>query len=210
MSVIEKIIKLEWNQFQAVHNEGGRASCQDDRETFDIMRGSQFAVWPQNLLASNKEDLEEANASGRNLLAEKYLWMMQSTYPEGFEAQKAFLPEKSYARERLEEQIVARQVRWMEEYAAKYPYLAGGGRAIHTSEDTPYDTSFETYLRGELSIYSAQTLDLYARWTEELEREGVNMSVEVMKETVARYGYKDIQAAEEHEKKKNEVSRKNT
>ena len=36
------------------------------------------------------------------------------------------------------------------------------------------------------------------------------MSVEVMKETVARYGYKDIQAAEEHEKKKNEVSRKNT
>lgn len=28
------------------------------------------------------------------------------------------------------------------------------------------------------------------------------MSVEVMKETVARYGYKDIQAAEEHEKKK--------
>lgn len=210
MSMTEEIIGLEWNQFQAVHNEGGRAACQDDRETFDIMRGSQFAVWPQNLLASYKGDLEEANASGRNLLAEKYLWMMQSTYPEGFEAQKAFLPEKSYARERLEEQIVARQVRWMEEYAAKYPYLAGGGRAIHTSEDTPFDTSFETYLRGELSTYSAQTLDLYARWTEELEQEGVNMSVEVMKETVARYGYKDIQAAEEHEKKKNEVSRKNT
>lgn len=210
MSMTEEIIGLEWSQFQAVHNEGGRASCQDDRETFDIMRGSQFAVWPENLLASYKGDLEEANASGRNLLAEKYLWMMQSTYPEGFEAQKAFLPEKSYARERLEEQIVARQVRWMEEYAAKYPYLAGGGRAIHTSEDTPFDTSFETYLRGELSTYSAQTLDLYARWTEELEREGVNMSVEVMKETVARYGYRDIQAAEEHEKKKNEVSRKNT
>ena len=52
MSVIEKIIELEWNQFQAVHNEGGRASCQDDRETFDIMRGSQFADWPQNLLAT--------------------------------------------------------------------------------------------------------------------------------------------------------------
>ena len=98
----------------------------------------------------------------------------------------------------------------MEEYAAKYPYLAGGGRAIHTSEDPPFDPSFETYLRGELSTSSAQTLDLYARWTEELEREGVNMSVEVMKETVARYGYRDIQAAEEHEKKKNEVSRKNT
>lgn len=51
MSVIEKIIELEWNQFQAVHNEGGRASCQDDRETFDIMRGASSpsgrrTCWP--------------------------------------------------------------------------------------------------------------------------------------------------------------------
>ncbi len=42
---IEKIINIEWDMFQNVHNIGGRASCQDDRRTFYIMRGSQFFCW---------------------------------------------------------------------------------------------------------------------------------------------------------------------
>ena len=35
---IDAVVDIEWIQFQQVHNEGGRASCQDDRETFEIMR----------------------------------------------------------------------------------------------------------------------------------------------------------------------------
>ena len=42
---IEAVVDIEWIQFQQVHNEGGRASCQDDRETFEIMRKSQFLAW---------------------------------------------------------------------------------------------------------------------------------------------------------------------
>ena len=42
---IEKLIQMEWEDFQKVNNEGGRASCQDDPETFFIMRRSHFAPW---------------------------------------------------------------------------------------------------------------------------------------------------------------------
>ena len=37
---IEEIIKIEWQMLQTVDNIGGRASCQDDDETFYIMRRS--------------------------------------------------------------------------------------------------------------------------------------------------------------------------
>ena len=34
----EALIKTEWQAFQSVQNEGGRASCQDDPQTFFISR----------------------------------------------------------------------------------------------------------------------------------------------------------------------------
>lgn len=34
MKLIQRIIEREWTLFDEVHNIGGRASCQDDRETF--------------------------------------------------------------------------------------------------------------------------------------------------------------------------------
>lgn len=58
--LIGKIVDEEWAQFQLVNNQGGRASCQDDWRQFSIMRGSQFSVWPENLL----QDLEELRADG--------------------------------------------------------------------------------------------------------------------------------------------------
>ena len=48
--LIEKIVDEEWAQFQLLNNEGGRASCQNDRRQFDIMRASQFSVWTEELL----------------------------------------------------------------------------------------------------------------------------------------------------------------
>ena len=40
--LVQKIIEVEWNQFQMVKNEGGRAACQDDWNTFQLMRESHF------------------------------------------------------------------------------------------------------------------------------------------------------------------------
>ena len=52
----------------------------------------------------------------------------------------------------------------MEEFAKEYPKMAGNARSIHTSEDNEYNTSYETYLRGELGTYSEETFVLYGRF----------------------------------------------
>lgn len=71
MDIIEQIIKLEWKQFDKVKNEGGRASCQDDFETFSIMRKGQYLAWPEELLKSYCVDLQVAEEKGWNLIMEK-------------------------------------------------------------------------------------------------------------------------------------------
>ena len=86
--LIEKIVELEWQQFQKVQNEGGRASCQDNRPTFNIMRTSQFLVWEMEILESYYQDLQDADAKGWNLLTEKYARMMESTAPVQYEQLK--------------------------------------------------------------------------------------------------------------------------
>ena len=62
-------------------------------------------------------------------------------------------------------------------------------RYIHTSEDKPWATSFETYLRGELKTYSDETLFLYAKFIIELSKEGKNLTEMTMKHTIDMYGY---------------------
>ena len=98
---------------------------------------------------------------------------------------------------RIAEAIIAIQVGWMEEFAKKYPHMAGNARRIHTSEDTPYDTSYETYLRGELGTYSDDTLYLYGRFVVGLERQGKNLAYMIMDNTAKLYGYRDVKDAEE-------------
>ena len=98
---IEAVVDIEWIQFQQVHNEGGRASCQDDRETFEIMRKSQFLAWTEEVLESYLQDLRDAWKEGWNLLTEKYARMMESTAPEEYERFREILPKRSGKRIRI-------------------------------------------------------------------------------------------------------------
>ncbi len=197
--VIEQIVNMEWEMFQNVRNTGGRASCQDDFETFEIMRKSQFLVWDTSLLESYWQDLQEGKLQGRNLVMEKYAYMMESTAPEEYKEIAEGLPEISEEKQAMIEQITAIQVGWREEFAEKYPHLSGQARIIHTSEDTLNDISFETYLRGELKTYSMETLVRYGRNVVAFVREGKNMTEEIMRHTTAFYGYKTLKDAEEKE-----------
>ena len=82
--LVQDIIGIEWDMFSNVHNTGGKASCQNDREDFVIMRKSQFSTWSDETLASYLADLVKAQQDRRNLMSEKYGFMMESTFPDEF------------------------------------------------------------------------------------------------------------------------------
>ena len=195
-----RLVDLEWRLFGQVHNEGGRASCQEDRDTFVIMRGSQFAPWGEELLDSWYGDLTAAEREGRNLLAEKYAWMMARTAPGEFEGLRGRL--KAPAEEALVriDRIVSLELKGMGEYRRRCPCLAEGNRPLTSREDGGGVTSFETYLWGELHTYSPRTLALYGELVEGLDRAGTSITLAVMDHMVKAYGYRDLEEAERHER----------
>lgn len=194
--LVEKIVKAEWEAFDKVQNEGGRASCQNDWNTFAIMRKSQYMTWPEELLAMFLDYFTSCYEQGRNLITEKYGRMEESTAPDAYERIKDAFPVLSEERIALQEGIIAIQVSWMEEFAAKYPNMAGNARSIHTSEDNYGNTSYETYLRGEISTYSEALIFAYGQFIAKLAQEGKNLAYETMNCTAKLYGYRDVDEAE--------------
>ncbi len=190
--LIENIIALEWEAFDKVDNEGGRADCQDDYETFYIMRKSQYLIWTKPLLQSFLRDLNRAKELGWNLITEKYARMMESTCKEEYEKLKDSLPFVSEEKKAVVNQIVQIQVVFMEEFAKEFPRVAGNARVIHTSEDTYFRTSYETYLRGELLTYSDETLKLYGQFIVSLAGDNKNPAKMIMENTAKMYGYTDL------------------
>lgn len=195
--LVEDIARLEFEAFDKVHNEGGRASCQNDWFTFSIMRKSQYLTWNRVMLFQYLYDFHREFYRGHNLIEEKYGRMMESTAPEKYEEIKSHFPELTEEKQRIIEQICGLQVKWMEEFAAEYPALADNARSIHTSEDNPFNTSYETYLRGELGTYSDKMLELYGRYIVGYAREGRNLARDIMENSVRMYGYRDIDEAEQ-------------
>ena len=161
-----------------------------------MMRRSQYLTWPEELLASFYTDLKAAEAEGRNLITEKYGRMMESTAPERYNEIKEYFPELSEERKKIQEEIIKIQVNWMEEFAKEYPKMAGNARVIHTSEDTEAETSYETYLRGEIGTYSDATLLLYGRFIATLAQESKNLAYETMNNTAQLLGYEGVADAE--------------
>ena len=183
--------------FDQVPNQGGRASCQDDYTTFQLMRQNQYAFWTEDMLTSYAQDLQKAHADGRNLLTEKYARMMASTHPDEYATFQAILPPISAEAALLIEKITAAHVSWKKTVNARYPHLADNGWPLSTAEDSAYQTSFETYLRGELSTYSLQTLQLYAAFIDECYNKGRNLALENLQDLVTCYGFASLEEAEQ-------------
>ncbi|MBB2955117.1 hypothetical protein FHX77_000497 [Bifidobacterium commune] len=197
LDLLEKVVKHEWNQFQETDNEGGRAACQGNWPTFHQMRASQFMTWPQELLESYAGDLDEADRAGRNLVTEKYGRMMASTWPDEYRKTiEPYIPDHSHERLDQQEDVIAQQVLWADDFRTRYPKIGSGMRVLRTSEDTHESTSFETYLRGELGTYSDTTFDLYRSFIAGLAAEGRNLTEETIRNTVLVGGFASLDEAE--------------
>ncbi|MBW3081090.1 DUF4125 family protein [Bifidobacterium saguinibicoloris] len=193
----ERIVRLEWDQFQRTNNEGGRAACQGNWPVFHQMRLSQFLTWDRPLLESYEHDLDEADRTGRNLVTEKYGRMMASTAPDEYARNiEPFIPRLSEGRVARQERIIAVQVAWARDFRARWPKLGRAMRVLTTAEDTSEATSFETYLRGELGTYSETTLDRYARMVDAFAAAGRNLTEETIRRTVEIGGFADLDEAE--------------
>lgn len=196
--IIDQVLALEWNMFDKVQNKGGRAFCQDDYNTFNIMRSSQFLAWNDDMLNSYNADLIKANEEGRNLMTEKYARMMEHTFPEEYKKIKDYLPALSDRQNDLIQYIAGIQVKWMEACAEKYPLIAKRSRYVHASDADNGFASYETYLTGEISTYSVRTLELYRKHVDELLKKGMNMNILILENIIENYGYSSLEQAESY------------
>ncbi len=193
--LIAQIVAQEWAMFDEVQNNGGRADCQDHPREFEIMRSSQLKTWSDEVLTSYLDDLTKAAYEGRNLLMEKYAYMMEYTHPEEYAQIRDVLPQIAPQVQAKIDEIVDINLDWQREAEEKYPRLRAKGRPLTTREDTPLETSFETYLRCELKTYSPETiLRLHAYTLNALEQH-YNMAIANLQNMVSEFGYSSLEEA---------------
>lgn len=195
-NTIQQIIIREWEFFQNVHNTGGRASCQDNYEEFNIMRSSQWEIFSLPILRSYLDDLVLAKHRNRNPVMEKYAYMMKYSVPKEYEEIENLLPVISERKREITEKIIKIYLKWEAETIMKYPAITDKGRKLHSESDTPEYTSIETYLRGELFSYSEKTLQLYYDYVKNCKNENKNLAEMNLENIVRHKGYKSLEEAE--------------
>lgn len=194
--MMEEIIKLEFEAFDKVENEGGRASCQDDWPFFYVMRKSQYMTWTDEMLEKLLNQWRDYKKIGWNMMTEKYGRMMQWTDPKAYEKIAQNFPERSEQTKAIIDQIAEIQVGWMSEFAEKYPKLANQARDITAKDDEAYNTSYETYLKGELMTYSDELIALYGQFIVKLAKENKNLAYMTIENTAHMQGYDSLEQAE--------------
>ncbi len=192
IDIVNKIVEIEWNMFQKVNNKGGRASCQDNFNTFEIMRSSQYKAWSLELLESYLADLNNALNTNRNLITEKYARMMKHTHFLEYSELKNSLPPISSEREILVKTICELYKEQDDIYSKNYPKLRSTGRPIEPTKTATVDIYFE----GEILTYSLKTLTIFKEYLEQLKANNENLPIKINDFMAKAYGYSSIDDAE--------------
>lgn len=195
--IIEKIIRGEWEMFQSVEEIEGKASCKEEWQTFHIMRYSYYNAWSDQMIKSYLRDLDDAFREHRNLVMEKYAYMMESTDPEYYRSKlEPYLPKADEETTAMIGEIAEYLVGCDREFALQYPGLGRKSRPISAEQDSGYETSAETYIKGELRTYSQFTLKHFLDYVRACRGDGVNFSFLVKDKMVRMYGFDSLEDAE--------------
>ena len=159
---LKKIVISEWKFFTNVNNLGKRAFCQDDSFTFIYSRLCYWSIYNDIILTSYLNDLISAKKDNRNLITEKYAYMMQYTDPKYFNKIKNNLPYISKDKDILVNSIMAIYLAWEEDIRK------------NTTKSTA-NTSIEYYFKGELYSYSETTLKLISKYYISAYQKGINL-----------------------------------
>jgi len=168
--LLDNIIEIELSMFEQVRTSEP-SLCKDKPEAFKVMRGMTHSILSTETLESYLGDLYKAKTEGRNLLTEKYA-RMDNIIP----------PLKT---NRLIDDIVKIETRWMGELSQKYPRSFKGGAG-----------GFELYLSSELETYSDETIKLYFGDVSRAEKEGRNLAEEGYTRLFQQIGYTSIDEME--------------
>ena len=156
--LITNVVSNEWEMFTNTNNIGRRSSCQDQKGNFIASRAAYWNMFDEQVLSSYLKDLSNAKSNKINLAAQKYGYMMESTDPDYFKTIKHLLVPVSDKKLKLVDSIMLIYMKWEESLISSS--LDNKNRVLYKQYDSKYNTSVETYMRGELTSYSEETLSL--------------------------------------------------
>lgn len=168
-ALIERIVALEWTMFQAVKSEVP-SPCQELPATFRRMRWMTHCVYSVDTLGFYLDDLQQADAAGRNPMVEKYARM------------ENLIPPLSH--HPAIELIVLNEVRWSEETARRYPPLFSSRPAF-----------FANYMGCELETCSDRTLESMLQDVRRARAADVNLVEVRYTRLFRRLGYASLEEA---------------
>lgn len=193
--LIKGIIEKEYNMFNNVKGIDGRASCQDDYKTFFIMRYAQHNIFSEESLKSYKLDLEDAKKENRNLISEKYAYMMEITdYEYFYKNLKNKLPDIEQNKKTLISIINCIIEKDTIIFKSKYPNIF----KITRPQKSEYTASVSTYLVGELKTLSERTLENYLTDLLFNKFNNKNNIEEIEKMIFKFYGFNNLDIVEEN------------
>lgn len=182
MKVIDKIAAYEWDMLLKTRSNQKYLECKNNKYMFLLMRRSQWNVYPLDIQSAYLRDIHTALKEGRNLMIEKYGYMMEDTQPEAYARIQHELPPKTPAKVALVTELISYHKIWYEQAKELLPTTIMFGRSV--SADGTNDTSIDTYLKGEFFTYSVDTLERLSEFARRMRQESVNLIVETYKQYI--------------------------
>ncbi|WP_156285723.1 DUF4125 family protein [Oceanivirga salmonicida] len=190
--IIKEILEKEWELFTNLKNTGGRANCQDNKEEFYNTRLSQWENLSRDINYSYLRDLNETIKQGRNLLFEKYAYMMEYTHKDEYDKIKDYLPAVDERNEKVIEKIENIVMEWERQFYNKYPKFCKNVRSMEEIKENDIAPA-KVYLIGEHKSYSYTTNLLYLQYIKSLD---YNLVEKIYQTLVAKKGLPNLDELE--------------